>query len=151
MSEESGKVFYLFPRRKTLHNFLNAASACAHQMLDASVFIQDELPNPELSDAHRTEITELCASFAGTKHDVCSDLAELPRQYSFAFPLCRAGITRIIDAITDDLRLMRACTDALEADGAGLAYILLAETGTDLLAALDQVQTAAAALRAEIR
>lgn len=150
MPEEQGKVFYLFPRRKNLHSFLNAACACAHQMLDASVFIQDELPNLDLADAHRTAIKGLCAAFAGTKHDICNDLADLPRHYSFAFPLCRASISRILDAITDDLKLMRACTDALEADGAGLAYILLAETGTDLLAALDQVQEAAAALRAEI-
>jgi len=32
---------------------------------------------------------------------------------------------------------MRATTDMREADGAGLACILLAETGTDLLSALD--------------
>ena len=150
MQEESANVFYLFPRRKNLHNFLNAASSCGHQMFDASVFIQDELPNLELSDAQRTAITGLCTAFAGTKHDVCNDLADLPHAYSWDFVSCRAGITRIVDAITDDLRLMRTCTDALEADGAGLAYVLIAETGTGLLDAFDQVQTAAAALRAEI-
>ena len=150
MPEEKGKILYLFPRRKNLHNFLNAASACAYQLLDAATFIQDELPNLKLSDERRAAITSLCAAFAGTKHDICSDLAYLPHAYSWDFVSCRAEITRIIDAITDDLTLMRACTDALEDEGAGLAYILLAETGAGLLAALDQVQEAAAALRAEI-
>lgn len=150
MSEDSGKVFYLFPRRKNLHNFLNAASACAYQLLDAATFIEDELQNLDLADAQRTAITTLCVAFSGSKHDICNDLADLPRHYSFAFPLCRAGISRIVDAITDDLKLMRTVTNSLEADGAGSAYLLIAETGTGLLAALDQVQIAAAALRADI-
>ena len=150
MIEEQGKVFYLFPRRKNLHSFLNAASACAHQMLDAAVFIQDELQNLKLSDERRASITRLCNAFAGSKHDICNDLASLPHAYSWDFVSCRASIARIVDAIIDDLKLMRTCTDALEADGASLAYILLAETGTGLLDAFDQVQTAAAALRAEI-
>ena len=88
---------------------------------------------------------------AQAEHLAAPGEGDLPRHYSFAFPLCGAGITRIIDAITDDLRLMRACTDALESDGAVLAYALLAKVGTGLLAAFDQVQTAAAALRADIR
>ena len=150
MSEATAKILYLFPRRQNLHSFLNAASACAHQMLDASVFIQDELPSLELSDAQRAAITTLCVAFSGSKHDICNDLADMPRLYSWDFAGARLCIIRIMDAITGDLRLMRACSDALEDDGAGLAYVLIAETGTGLLDAFDQVQTAAAALRAEI-
>ena len=151
MSEDSGKVFYLFPRRKILHAFMNASSACAFRLLDAATFIEDELPNLKLSDEHQAAIIELCTSFAGTKHDVCSDLADMPRLYSWDFAGARLCISRIMDAITGDLLLMRATTDRLATDGAGPAYALLAESGTALLSALDLVKTAAVALRADIR
>lgn len=150
MTEESAQIFYLFPKRQKLHAFLNTSSACAYELLDAATFISDEITGMDLTEAHRATIIELCDSFAGTKHDVCNDLADMPRLYSWDFRGCRLCITRIIDAITDDMKLLRAVTNSLDEDGADLAYMLLAETGMHLLASFNQVQAATAALRAEI-
>lgn len=145
----TAQIIYLAPARQKIQHFIDAASACAHALLDAARYIEGELPTLALSEGHRAAIAKLCDDFAGTKHDVFSELAELPHKYSFDTKGSILCIDRIVAMLIEDLTAMRAITTALATES--LAYALLAESGVTLLNSFVPVRAAAEAYRAAVQ
>ena len=151
MSESTAKILYLALDRQRLQNFIDSAMSCSLELLDAAMRIKAEIPNLGLADNHRAAITKLCESFANSKHDIANELSDLPHKHSFNFHGAMTSVELIVGWILDDMRMLRAVTTGIEADGAGLAYVLLCETGVPLLDAFVRVREFGETYKAAIR
>jgi hypothetical protein len=61
----------------TLGSFLSQTMACAGQMVSNAYFIQKELPNLEMPDEIRSQISSLCDDLIGTRFDLKTEVDEL--------------------------------------------------------------------------
>jgi hypothetical protein len=130
---------------------------CALVMLESATYIQSELANVRMNDALRGQTDELCTALVSTKHDVISELFavdELLGSEAWA-SLIGSRVERIVQWFRDDLTRMHRLVIALESASKQdpecvSAYILVAESATNILHAFGRTRAAAASLGAEV-
>ena len=54
--------------------FITAARACTHQLLENALYVRQELPNVGLPELLQREVEALCDTWLAAKHDALSDL-----------------------------------------------------------------------------
>ncbi len=139
-----------------VQTLMNEARSCAMAMLDTGTYIQRELPNVHMDDALRTETERVCGELIGTKHDIISELFELDDllggEATEAVVISRAA--RLVQWIWDDVnqvhKLVTALEEASKRNSAfGLAYVLVAESGVNILQPFCRAKAAADVLLAD--
>ena len=140
----------------TIHSVMIEARNCALVMLESANYIQRELANVHLNHELRAETEQVCTALVGTKHDIISELFELDELLGAgaSAPVVRSRVNRIVQWLRDDITRMHQLVMALESASKqdpvyGLAYVLVAESATNLLNAFNRTRTAADSLRPE--
>jgi hypothetical protein len=139
-----------------LEAFQSAAWRCAHTLLENVMYIQKELPTLDLADAQRSAIVQICSTLVGTKHDVVSELFDLQDIQGVAAPgVIRQRIERIVRMVIEDLTSLHEVVQSLESATAndrraGLAYVLVAESATNMLRSFATMRDAVDSYVAEI-
>jgi hypothetical protein len=130
---------------------------CALVMLESATYIQSELANVRMTDALRGETNELCTALVSTKHDVISELFALDELLGSEASASVIGsrVNHIVHWFRDDITRMHQLVIALESASKQdpecvSAYILVAESATNILHAFGRTRAAAAALGAEV-
>lgn len=129
--------------------FQSAAWACAHSLLANVMYIQKELPSIEAPEAQQSAISQICSVLIGTKHDVVSELFDLQDLEGSAAPgVIRQRVERIVQMLIEDLTQLHEVVQALglassSDERVGLAYLLVAESATNVLRCFCVVRDAA--------
>jgi hypothetical protein len=134
-----------------LIGFTSAAYACAFEMMQNAAYIREHLPDVDLSAPLRESVLDVCSSLIGTKHDVLTelhDLHELGAAWDSA--VVQDRVARIEKWLAADLPALHAVVMALEPTGS-LAYLLVAESATNILNRFNAVCAAAGGYRDAIR
>ena len=132
-----------------LEAFQSAAWRCAHTLLENVMYIQKELPALDLAEAQRSAIVQICSTLVGTKHDVVSELFDLQDIEGAAGPdVIQKRIERIVQMVIEDLTQLHEVVQSLESAIAsdrrvGLAYLLVAESATNMLRSFVEMRDAA--------
>ena len=135
---------------------MTEARNCALVMLESATYIQSELANVRMNDALRAQTEQVCTALVGTKHDIISELFELDELLGSeaSASIINSRVHRIVQWFQDDITHMHQLVTALESaskqePACGLAYILVAESATNILNAFDRTRAAADSLPAE--
>jgi hypothetical protein len=134
-----------------LSGFTSAARACAFEMMQNAAYIQEHLPDVDVSAPLRESILDVCSSLIGTKHDVFTelhDLRELGAPWDSA--VVQDRVARIEEWLAEDLPALHAVVKALEPTKS-LAYLLVAESAANILNSFNAVSAAAGGYRDAIR
>jgi hypothetical protein len=139
-----------------VHAVMTEARNCALVMLESAIYIQSELANVRMNDALRAQTEQVCTALVGTKHDIISELFELDELLGseVSVSAIRARVNRIVQWFWDDItrmhQLVMALKSASEQEPAcGPAYVLVAESATNILNAFNRTRAAADSLRTE--
>jgi len=136
-----------------LKAFMLAASDCANEMMSNASYIEKELPKITLPAELKGEILAVCDSLVGTKHDVISEvleLGELPDDTECDVLLRRAE--RILRWLCEEPPKLHSVVSTLDrlnqvvgtaSGSAGLAYLLVAESATNILHGVAKASDAA--------
>ncbi len=125
-------------------------------MLESAIYIQKELPNVLMDDLLRAQTEQICSALVGTKHDVISDLFELDEL--LASKPQKSAIVSRVDRLErwlwEDITKMHVIVTALNSASTqdpkrGSAYLLVAESATNILNSFNHFTAAANSLRAE--
>jgi hypothetical protein len=135
---------------------LTALHSCAMVMLESAIYIQKELPNVLMDDLLRAQTEQICSTLVGTKHDVISDLFELDEL--LASKPQKSAIVSRVDRLErwlwEDISKMHVIVTALNSASTqdpkrGSAYLLVAESATNILNSFNRFTAAGNSLRAE--
>lgn len=139
-----------------VHAVMTEARNCALVMLESATYIQNELANVRMNDALRAQTEQVCTALVGTKHDIISELFELDELLGSeaSASVIRSRVNRIVQWFWDDITRMHQLVMALESaskqdPACGPAYVLVAESATNILNAFNGTKAAADSLRAE--
>ena len=132
-----------------LNAFISAASACAHEMMENGLFIEQELFANKISDGYISVLSEAYSGIVGTKFDIINELGEL--EEVAARPQSaevQNRVNRIVGLITDELWSLHAVVKNLEAASetdhmAQSAYMLVAESAVNIVHKFENVKKAA--------
>jgi hypothetical protein len=127
-----------------IEEFITAARACTHQLLENAAYVRQELPNVGLPDPLRRDVEKLCDTWLDAKHDALSSLHELAEAAdtngaddSALVKRCRQihGILGGVFEPTDHVvRQLRAA--AFEDPRLGLATMLVMESARNIMITL---------------
>jgi len=133
---------------------MTEARNCALAMLENATYIRGELAKVRMNDALRAQTEQVCTALVGTKHDVFSELFELDELLGSAASssVIRSRVNRIVQWLSDDITRMHQLVMALQSAGeqdpsCGPAYVLVAESATNILSAFNRTKAAADSLR----
>jgi hypothetical protein len=124
---------------QSVHEFMASAGACAHSMLENATYIEKELGSLDIPEPIRVAILEVCSSLNGTKHDVVHELGELSDLLgSSTSEVIPDRVRRIMAWLSEDVSKLHALVKSLEAltsedKRMGIAYLLVAESATNIL------------------
>jgi hypothetical protein len=92
----------------TIYAVMAEARTCALSMLESATFIQNELPNVQMSDELREQTRQVCDSLIGTKHDIFTELAELDELVSAkaSLSVIHLRVNRIVKWFREDTAQM---------------------------------------------
>jgi len=134
---------------EALTEFSGKAHACAMQMLQNAAYIEQELPKIEIAEESRRQILEVCSALVGTKHDVITELSDLADLdlWSGAEEI-QNRVKRIMGWSAEELPKLHGLVQTLQAGssqdrGNGLAFLLVAESATNVLKAFSEMSDAA--------
>ena len=130
---------------------MTEAHNCAMEMLANASYIQKELPNVDMPDSLRAMTEKVCSGLVGTKFDIVSELSELDELLGAPESETRVidtRVNRIVAWLRDDIDQMHELVTALDSaskeDSAyALAYMLVAESGANILKAFGATVAAA--------
>lgn len=123
--------------------FQSAARNCAMTMLENAMYIQAELDRVQMPEPIRTRTIAVCEALIGTKHDVIHEIFEID-DLLLGQPdpaLISGRIARVIQWMSDDVRVLHQLVKDLESAAQGdaavqLAYLLISESAVNILNAL---------------
>lgn len=130
---------------------MSAARDCAMVMLETADYIQAELPNVQIDKALQSLTKTVCSALIGTKHDVISELFEIDDLLSpggASSSEIASRLDRIIRWLWEDVSGMHKLVMALDSakkrnPAFALAYVLVAESATNVLNAFNRTRAAA--------
>ena len=130
---------------------MSAARDCAMVMLETADYIQAELPNVQIDKALQSRTKTVCSALIGTKHDVISELFEIDDLLSpggASSSEIASRLDRIIRWLWEDVSGMHKLVMALDSakkrnPAFALAYVLVAESATNVLNAFNRTRAAA--------
>lgn len=132
-----------------LSEFSAKAHACAMQMLQNAAYIEQEISKIEIDEESCRQILDVCSALVGTKHDVISELSDLedPDLWPGAEEI-QHRVKRIMGCSAEELAKLHALVQALQIGsgqdrGSGLAFLLVAESATNVLKAFSGMSDAA--------
>ncbi len=134
-----------------LSDFQQAARLCSQEMRANASYIEENIRTMEVSAEHRAAILTLCSALDWTEHDVRSELDELLELGSAAPPeIIQGRIKRIVRWLSEDLPAIHEIVQALHVANSqdpknGLAYLLVAESATNILHAFNGARDSAQA------
>ncbi len=139
-----------------VHAVMTEAHSCALVMLESASFIQSEMANVQMNDALRTQTEQVCTALIGTKHDIITELDELDELLGSeaSATVISSRVNLIVEWLRDDITRMHQLVMALESASKQYpecmdAYILVTESTTNILNAINRTRAAADSLRAE--
>ncbi len=137
-----------------LQIFASAAHGCAMQMMSNATYIQTELPSLTLPKEAKDQITTLCDSLIGTKHDVVSELFELSEvsESSNSPAEIKKRVKMIIQWLWETIMEVHQVVQSLQtAAGAdpqfSIGWLLVSESATNILHPFNRAAEAADALQ----
>ena len=121
--------------------FVTAARACIHQLLENAVYVRQELPNVGLPEALKHEVEALCDTWLAAKHDALNDLDGIAEAMESApgDPPSLAARCRRVHGILGDVfeptdRVIRQLRQAAQENARlGLAALLVTESAANIL------------------
>jgi hypothetical protein len=122
-----------FVQLEALEGFISTASACGMTLMENAAYVQRELPNVNLPLEIQADVESLCSELIGTKHDVFHELGELKECANL-----EDRVRRIMWWISEAVVKLREMVERLDAlaksdSRYGTAYLLVAESGTNIL------------------
>ncbi len=139
-----------------IHAVITEARNCALCMLENATYIKSELANVRMNDALRAQTEQVCTALVGTKHDIISELFELDELLGSQASASVIGsrVNRIVQWFRDDITMMHQLVMSLESaskedPSCGSAYVLVAESATNILNAFNRTRAAADSLLAQ--
>jgi hypothetical protein len=134
---------------EALTEFSAKAHACAMQMLENAAYIEQELPKIEITEEGRRQILEVCSALVGTKHDVITELSDLADLDLWpGADEIQNRVKRIMGWSAEELPKLHGLVQTLQVGssqdrGSGLAFLLVAESATNVLKAFSEMSDAA--------
>ncbi len=134
---------------EALTEFSAKAHACAMQMLENAAYIEQELPKIEIAKEDRRQILEVCSALVGTKHDVITELSDLEDLDLWpGAEEIQNRVKRIMGWSAEELPKLHGLVQTLQVGssqdrGSGLAFLLVAESATNVLKAFSEMSDAA--------
>ena len=130
---------------------MTEAHNCAMEMLANASFIEKELPKVNMPDSLRAMTEKVCSGLIGTKFDIVTELSELDELLGAPDPeahVISPRVNRIVAWLKADVDQMHELITALDANSKenpahGLAYMLVAESATNILTAFNATTAAA--------
>lgn len=122
-----------------VHEFMASAGACAQAMLENATYIEKELGTLDIPEPILGDIREVCTSLNGTKHDVVHELGELSDLLdSSSSQLVPDRVRRVMSWLSEDVSKLNGLVKSLEPltkedKRIGIAYLLVAESATNIL------------------
>jgi hypothetical protein len=143
--------------KSAIHEVMSAARDCAMIMLETANYVKAELPNVPMDEALQSEAEKVCGALIGTKHDVISELFELGdllRPAGAASSEIASRLNRVIRWLGEDVSRMQELVMALDSakkqnSDFALAYVLVAESATNIINAFNRTKAAADFLESE--
>jgi hypothetical protein len=139
-----------------VHAVRTEAGNCALVMLESAIYIQSELANIRMNDALRAQTEQICTALVGTQHDIACQLFELDELIAseVSTPAICSRVNRIVQGFRDTIIQMHQLVMALESAGkqdpaCRLAYVLVAESATNILNSFNRTRAAADSMFAE--
>jgi hypothetical protein len=137
--------------------FISAARTCAYDMFNNASYVQEELSSLELSELYSKDILGVCAALVGTKHDIINELQELVELNALGdSPVVQGRVERIVTWLSEVLPKLDHLVRSLETETRiepkyGSAYILVAESTTNILKSYAKVAEAAETYRLSLK
>lgn len=133
-----------------IEEFITAARACIHQLLENAFYVRRELPNVGLPDALQREVEALCDTWLAAKHDALSDLdgiaeamASAPGDLSNLASRCRRVHGILCDVLEPTDRVIQQLRQAAQENARlGLAALLVTESAANILQSTPPLPTA---------
>ena len=132
----------------TIQKFVTQARRCAMEMLTAGSYIQRELPRVEMPETLRDSASQACTQLIATKHDVLSEIFELPEMLEQADESKILGnLDLILRWLGEAVQELHELTNALQAAAAEnpqyqSAFFLFAESFTGIVEPFTSAQDA---------
>lgn len=126
-------------------------------MLDNGAFIQKELGSIDVSDRLRGAISDVCSALMATKHDVISELIELDGLGATPeAAVVQDRVDRIFQWLSEEIPKLHELVMSLESASKeeprhGIAYILVAESATNVLRSFGSMADALERYRDAVR
>ena len=117
-------------------NFLTASKKCAMEMMENAAYMIKALPTFECDHDHRKRIQAVCNELISTKHDVLNDIADIDLKSINGMDKCTGlkRADRIASWLQDGITSMHETVTLLTQDpNAGLAFMLVSESGVNIL------------------
>ncbi len=148
MTERDGETM------QRIREFQAHTRDCALQMMMNALFIQQELPNVQISDELRQQTVELCSVLIGTKHDLITEIFELDEALEKGAGNVEVlrRVNRMVEWAEKDALKMHEIVMALDADAQndvmnGSAYLLVSESAVNILTPLNGMRDLQAQLK----
>lgn len=124
--------------------FITAARACIHLLLENAVYVRQELPNVSLPEPLQRDVEALCGTWLAAKHDALSDLDGIAEAVESApGPLtsltsrCRRVHGILGDVFEPTDQVVRQLREAAFIDPRlGLAALLVMESARNIMVTL---------------
>lgn len=124
-----------------IEEFITAARACTHQLLENAVYVRQELPNVGLPEPLQRDVEALCDTWLAAKHDAMTDLDGIAEVMESASgdPSSLANRCRQVQSILGDVfeptdRVIQQLRQAAQENARlGLAALLVTESAANIL------------------
>ncbi len=138
-----------------VHAFMSRAHTCAMVLLGNASYIEKELDAVRISDERRAETGLVCQTLIGTKHDIVTEVSEMHDLLGEAAAptVILERAERIVRWFQEDMGKLNALVMGLATDmeadpGSAGAYVLVAESASNILSAFKETVEALACLQA---
>lgn len=134
------------------HSFMGAARSCAMSMMENAAYIQEALPTIEIEEHYQERIKVVCEALIGTKHDILHEIMDLEELLNGRGDeaKCFKMVERMMLWLQEPIATLHDTVSMLrEAPEAALPFMLVAESGVNIMNAFNSVADAHDALRGQ--
>lgn len=145
VDSQTEKALEIVPDIAKYQSFIEAVRSCSMIILENASYIQKALPTIQIESCHREKIQGLCDEFIGTKCDLFHEIMELEKltTENYNEPKYRAKANLMILWLRELISTMHVTVSTLKQDPqATLAFILVAESGVNIMNAINTVEEA---------
>ena len=149
-ANKPGDSSEVIPNINGFHRFMGMTGNCAMSMMMNAVYIQKNLPTIEVEERHQERIKVVCDELISTKHDVFHELMDLGEALKDGREEAKCWMIaeRMMRWLQEPIATLHEAVLLLkDAPATSLAFMLVAESGVNIMNAYGDVDDAYKALQ----